>query len=87
MTEQERIDALEIEVQQLKKAEFENKVNAKAVAMGIPESRILEGFSLSGNESAEEVDSHLKRVASHYKKPQIKSEDLKAVAEQLTKRR
>ena len=86
MTEQERIEALEKEVQQLKQADFENRINAKATAMGIPESRVKEGFALTGSESAEEIESHLKRVASRYQKPKVNAEEIKAVAKQLIRR-
>ena len=48
MTEQEkRIEALEKEVRELKTANWQMKVSAKAEKMGIPESRIKEGFAIN----------------------------------------
>lgn len=88
MTEQEkRIEALEKEVRELKAANWQMKVNAKAEKMGIPESRIKEGFAINSTATDTELEDHLKKVAAHFRKEelQVSDDDLKTVAENLVR--
>lgn len=88
MTEQEkRIEALEKEVQELKTANWHMKINARAEKMGIPESRIKEGFAINSTATDAELDEHLKKVAAHFQKEelQVSDSDLKTAAKSMVK--
>lgn len=83
MTEQEkRIEALEKEVRELKTANWQMKVNTMAEKMGIPESRIKEGFAITSTATDTELEDHLKKVAAHFQKEelQVNDGDLKTAA-------
>ncbi len=86
MTEQEkRIEALAKEVYELKRQNWQAKVNAKASEMGIPELRIREGFAIDSTATEAEIDEHLKKVAAHFQKEelQVSDNDLKTVASNM----
>ena len=88
MTEQEkRIEALEKEVRELKSANWQMKVNAKAEKMGIPESRIKEGFAINSTATDAELEDHLKKVAAHFQKEelQVSDGDLKTAATNMVR--
>ena len=88
MTEQEkRIEALESEVLKLKAANWQMKVNAKAEKIGIPESRIKEGFAINSTATDAELDEHLKKVAAHDQKEelQVSDGDLKTAATNMVR--
>ena len=88
MTEQEkRIEALEKEVQELKTANWQMKVNVRAEKMGIPESRIKEGFAVNSTATDAELDEHLKKVAAHFQKEelQVRDSDLKTAANSMVR--
>ena len=86
MTEQQkRIDALEKEVRELKTANWQMIVNARAEKMGIPESRIKEGFAINRTATDTELEDYLKKVAAHFQKEelQVSDGDLKTAASNL----
>ena len=87
MTEQERIEALEKVVQELKSANWQMKVNAKAEKLGIPESRIKEGFAISSTATDAELEEHLSKVAAHFQKEelQVSDSDLKTAARTMVR--
>jgi hypothetical protein len=87
MTEQERIENLEREVRELKAANWQMKVGARAEKMGIPESRIREGFAISSTATDAELDEHLKKVAAHFRKEelQVSDGDLKTAASNMVR--
>ena len=88
MTEQEkRIDALEKEVRELKTANWQMIVNARSEKMGIPESRIKEGFAINSTATDAELEDHLKKVAAHFQKEelQVSDSDLKTAAKSMVK--
>lgn len=88
MKEQEKkIEALEKEVQELKLQNWQMKVNAKAEKMGIPESRIKEGFAINCTATDAELEDHLKKVAAHFQKEelQVSDGDLKTAASNMVR--
>lgn len=49
------------------KADHEAKILSKAKELGIPESRINEGFTLSDDATDETIETYLSKVANNYK--------------------
>lgn len=49
------------------KADHDAKILSKAKELGIPESRINEGFTLSDDATDETIDTYLSKVANNYK--------------------
>lgn len=49
------------------KADHDAKILSKAKELGIPESRINEGFTLSDDATDEAIETYLSKVASNYK--------------------
>lgn len=89
MIEQEkRIEALEMQVQEMKLVEQQKYLSSRALELGIPQSRIDEGFALTGSESEEETESYLKKIAQNYKQQSVvNATDIKKAAESLAKGR
>lgn len=89
MTEEEKqkLESLEQQIQEMKMAEQKNKLSARAIELGIPKSRIDEGFALTGSESETEVEAHLQKIAEHYHHtPKVADADVQKAAECLIKR-
>ena len=56
------------------KADHDAKILSKAKELGIPESRINEGFTLSDDATDEAIETYLSKVANNYKalqQPQV----------------
>ena len=49
------------------KADHDSKILSKAKELGIPESRINEGFTLSDDATDETIETYLSKVANNYK--------------------
>lgn len=89
MTEQEkRIEALEQQVREIKSVEQQKNLSSRALKLGISQSRIDEGFALTGSESEEETEAYLKKIAQNYKQQSVvNATDIKKAAESLAKGR
>ncbi len=85
MTDQERIESLEKEVRELKSANWQMKINARAEKMGIPESRIREGFAVADTSTDAELEEYLKKVAARFQKEelQVSNGDLKTAVSNM----